>query len=386
MMGLILLAGCATVPERNPLPGDLVEEARIPGIPEARDWADDKPRHTDAWFDKSKQQIREELPDIIGVAHNYLAISGGGPRGAYTAGLLNGWTEAGDRPEFTIVTGVSTGALIAPFAFLGSEYDPVMKQMYTTMTSDDIYRKRSILHVVTGDSAVDTTPLRNKIASYVDEEVVAAIAEQNARGRRLYVVTTNIDAGRPVAWDLGKIASSDSPEAVQLIQDILLASASIPGAFPPVMFEVEADGQQYDEMHVDGGATSVVHLYPLALDWERLLDRLDAKGKPNVYLVRNGLLDEEYSTVERDALSITARTVSILMGSVVYGDIYRIYLATQRDGLNFFMAHIPETFDQQPTEAFDAVYMTELFNLGYNQAREGYDWQTTPPGFDVSEP
>jgi predicted patatin/cPLA2 family phospholipase len=380
-----VVSGCSGVPERNPLPGSLSEQAQIPDIPRARYWADAVPPETDEWFTLTKKELRVLYPASFGQPHNYLAISGGGPNGAYAAGMLNGWTDAGDRPTFTIVTGVSAGALIAPFAFLGPDYDHVIKEVFTGYSTTDIVTPRGNLKTLLGDAATDSTPLREKLAKYVDEKVMLAIAEEYRKGRVLDIVTTNLDAGRPVVWNIGLIASSGSPDALQLIHDIMLASASIPAAFPPVMFEVEANGEYYDELHVDGGATSVLYLYPIGIDFEKLADHMDVKGTPNVYVIRNGKLQKRWKTVDRSTIPIAMRSLDSLMSSVVLGDIYRIYLSTRRDGLNYNLAFIPETFTEEASEPFDREYMTSLFNLGYEQARNGYEWSRTPPGYDTRE-
>ena len=311
--------------------------------------------------------------------------SGGGQRGAFGAGLLCGWSVTGKRPQFTMVTGVSTGALIAPFAFLGPQYDPVIKEIYTSYSTRDLVEKRSLLKSLLGDAAADTSPLQEKIAKYVDEDVMAAIAAEYAKGRVLDLVTTNLDAARPVAWNIGRIASNGTPEALQLIRDIMLASASIPAAFPPVMFDVEANGQLYDELHVDGGATSVMYLYPIGLDWGRLIEQLEVKGKPNVYILRNGRWRKQWSSVDRSTIPVAIRTIDSLMGSAVLGDSYRIYLATQRDGIQYNLAYIPESFNEEASESFDKEYMTKLFNLGYQMAIDGYQWNAVPPGYDTSD-
>ena len=380
-----MAAGCSSVPERNPLPESVSEQAQIPDIPRARYWADAVPPETEEWFTLTKKELKALFPASFGQPHNYLAISGGGQNGAYAAGILNGWTEAGNRPRFTIVTGVSAGALIAPFAFLGPDYDHVIKEVFTGYSTEDIVTPRGKLKTLLGDAATDSTPLRQKLARYVDEKVMLAIAEEYRKGRVLDIVTTNLDAGRPVAWNIGLIASSGSPDALQLIRDIMLASASIPAAFPPVMFEVEVDGEYYDELHVDGGATSVVHLYPIGLDFQKLAEHMDVKGTPNVYVIRNGKLRKKWTTVERSTIPIAMRSLDSLMGSVVLGDMYRIYLATQRDGLNYHLAYIPESFTEEATEAFDREFMTRLFNLGYERAKNGYEWSRTPPGYDTRE-
>ncbi len=185
---------------------------------------------------------------------NFLAISGGGENGAYGAGLLCGWTEAGTRPEFKLVTGISTGALTAPFAFLGPAYDQQLKDVYTTITAKDVLEERGIFAAIWNDAMADNAPLQNLVAKYVDADLLAAIAAEHRKGRNLLVGTTNLDARRGVVWDIGKIAEYGTPEALELVRKILIASAAIPGAFPPMMFDVEANGTKYQEMHVDGGA------------------------------------------------------------------------------------------------------------------------------------
>lgn len=381
---IIIVTGCTGLPERNPLPEALSDTAVIPGIDDARYWADEPPPETENWFKLTREELKTRYPASYGKVHNYLAISGGGQRGAFGAGLLCGWTEAGTRPEFTIVTGVSTGALIAPFAFLGPEYDHVIKEIYTTYSTQDIVEPRSSLKTLFGDAATDSTPLREKLVKYIDEEVMAAIAAEYKKGRVLDIVTTNLDAARPVAWNIGRIASSGSPDALQLIRDVMLASASIPAAFPPVMFEVEAGGKRYDELHVDGGATSVMYLYPIGLDWGKLSEKLEVKGKPNVYILRNGVWRKHWVSVDRSTIPIALRSMDSLMGSAVLGDAYRIYLATQRDGINYNLAYIPESFNEESSEPFDKEYMTKLFNLGKQMAIDGYQWKTIPPGYDTS--
>ena len=212
---------------------------------------------------------------------------------------------------------------------------------------------------------------------------MAAIAAEYKKGRVLDIVTTNLDAARPVAWNIGRIAASGSPDALQLIRDVMLASASIPAAFPPVMFDVEANGQRYDELHVDGGATSVLYLYPIGLDWERLTRRLEVKGQPKVYILRNGVWRKNWESVERSTIPIALRSMDSLMGSAVLGDAYRIYLATQRDGIQYNLAYIPESFNEESSEPFDKDYMTRLFNLGFQMAKDGYTWHAVPPGYDA---
>lgn len=381
----ICLGGCANIPERSPLPLELANVAQIPGIEYARQWADESPQIVENWMDWSPEAIKQAFPAAYGTKHDYLALSGGGSNGAFGAGLLTGWTVAGDRPEFLIVTGVSTGALIAPFAFLGPDYDDELRAVYTEIDTEDILEFRRPIAALSGDSIATADPLRHLVSTYVNSDMIARIADEHARGRRLMVVTTNIDASRPVAWNIGEIAASDSPDKVTLIHDVLIASASIPVAFPPVMFEVEADGQRYDEMHVDGGVESQVYLYPLGLDLRKLTERLDVMSSPNVYIIRNGYLKDKPEIIERDILSIGIRAIDTMMSNLVTADLYRIFIQSKRDGLEFHLTYLPDSFEMQSDEIIDREYMNGLFELGYEMAVKGLDWQRAPPGYDTSQ-
>jgi len=313
--------------------------------------------------------------------HNYLAISGGGSNGAFGAGLLVGWTATGTRPEFTMVTGISTGALTAPFAFLGPDYDDELKTVYTTTSTKDIAEKRNIISALLTDSMADTKPLKALIAKYINSDVIDAIAREHKRGRRLVIGTVNLDAGRSVIWNIGVIAVSNHPHKMELIHDILRASAAIPVMFPPVVISVEIDGKRYDEMHVDGGTGSQVFVYPAAVDWREITQKLKVQGDPRVYVIRNSFLEPDYHGIKRKVIPIASRTINALVRTQGIGDLYQIYSLCERDGNDFNLAYIPSDFTEEPTEGFDPVYMGKLFELGYQMAREGYPWKKYPPGF-----
>ena len=378
---IFLVSGCSTIPVRNPLPGKFGDITQIPGIPRAKFWGDDTPSFYTAIVGQSREKLLQQFPGVFGQEHTYLALSGGGANGAFGAGLLVGWSAAGTRPEFTMVTGVSTGALMAPFAFLGSTYDNQIKEMYTTYSTKDLIIKRNIINTLAGSSAADTAPLKKMLAKYIDHEIMEAIAAEYKKGRRLWIGTTNIDAKRPVIWNVGLIASNGQPGALELIHKIMLASASIPAIFPPVLFQVEANGMRYDEMHVDGGTASQVFLYPTALDWKHVIQKFEVKGTAKVYVIRNSFLKPDWETVYPKILPIANVSISSLIRTQGIGDMYRIYLDCQRDGLDYNLAYIPRTFDLKPKEEFDPVYMGELFDLGYQMARNSYPWDKGPPGF-----
>jgi predicted patatin/cPLA2 family phospholipase len=383
---LALTAGCASTPERAPLPPEYTLTAAIPGVPEARFWGDEWPTYSEQRLNSfTDADFQREFSGVYKKPHNYLAISGGGANGAFGAGLLLGWTDRGDRPEFSMVTGVSTGALTAPFAFLGPDYDDELKTVYTTTTTSDIVKKRNFIEAALGDSVADTTPLRDLIASYIDDDMIAAIAREHRKGRRLFIGTVNLDAGRSVIWNLGAIANSDYPEKAELIREVLRASAAIPVAFPPVIITVEADGQQFDELHVDGGTGSQVFVYPAEADWREITQKLKAQGTPQVYVIRNAFLDPDYRGIKRNVLPIASRTIDSLIRTQGIGDLYQIFTLCKRDGNEFNLAYIPPEFTEEPAEGFDPVYMGKLFELGYEMAIGGYPWQKVPPGFITTQ-
>jgi predicted acylesterase/phospholipase RssA len=378
------LAGCSS-PSRGPaVPVALIDEARIPGIPDARIFLEgDNERlmaHLREVIARKRAALGLSADDQIPDAH-MLALSGGGSDGAFGAGILCAWTDSGTRPEFRVVTGVSTGALIAPFAFLGSEYDEVLRHFYTTMTDRDIFTPRGKLAGLTGDAMTDTGPLRERIAETFTQKELDGIARGYESGRLLFVATTNMDSGRPVIWDLGAIAASGHPSALELTRSILLASASIPVVFPPVMFDVEAGGQRYQELHSDGGAASQVFIYPAEFNLAEVSKELGLKVNRSIYVIRNSKLDPPPKEIKRRTMALAGRAVDSLIRTQGVGDIYRMYLESIRDGLRFHLAYIPEEFPNTPASAFDPVYMTALFQHGYDRMKSGTLWEFAPRGF-----
>jgi predicted acylesterase/phospholipase RssA len=316
---------------------------------------------------------------------NFLAISGGGENGAYGAGLLVGWTQAGTRPQFKAVTGISTGALTAPFAFLGPAYDAKLQEVYTRTAPKDVLTQRGYITAFLQDAMADNAPLRRTVARFVDQAMLNDIAAEYAKGRVLLVATTNLDARRPVIWNVTKLAASGHPRALELIRDVLVASAAIPGAFPPVMIDVEANGKSYQEMHVDGGASAQVFVYPPSLNVRELSRERGITRERHLYVLRNARLDPEWAEVERWTFSIMGRAITSLIQTQGVGDLYRIYLTSQRDGLDFNLAYIPPSFDVPLNEPFEPAYMQALFQLGYDRALAGYSWTREPPGFTAPE-
>ena len=375
----LLVQGCAALPERNPLPEESYAESLVLGLPHLRFWADEpSPAYADM-VDPTLEEIRARFPGWVEQELHFLAISGGGENGAFAAGLLNGWTASGTRPKFNAVTGISAGALVAPFAYLGPDYDHVLEQFFTQYSTEDLIRSRHPLRAIWAGAGFDTAPLRTLLAEYLDESVMQAIAAEYQLGRLLYIGTTNLDAGRHVSWDIGAIASSGKPGALDLILDVMLASASIPVAFPPVLIEVEANGKTYDEIHVDGGATRQAFLFNFSTKKDAF-QRMNIVGKGQAYVIRNSKLESTWEPVNRKLLSIAERSASSMIRTQGIGDLYREYLGAQKYDFDFNLAYIPGDFKADNHELFDREYMRQLYQLGYKLAASGYRWKKTPPG------
>ncbi|MBK6806105.1 MAG: patatin-like phospholipase family protein [Betaproteobacteria bacterium] len=386
----LALAGCGTLP-RNAVPAEFVGEARIAGFPDVRAWAGRRSEAMERDLAQSfAQESRGDFPvgpdGTIHYAH--LALSGGGANGAFGAGFLNGWTKTGRRPVFKIVTGVSTGALMAPFAFLGTAYDDALREFYTTTDTRSIFRRLSILpQLIAGEALADTGPLQALIAQHVDEAFLRNVADAHRRGRRLYVGTADLDAQRFIVWNMGLIAASGRPEAVELFRKVLLASASIPVAFPPVFFDVEAGGGRYDEMHVDGSVGTRVFYTAGVFSFGRA--RAEAGGGPgqeDLFIIHNGQLQPVASPTRRSLRSIAMRVFDSSGKAAVVGDLFRIYAITSRERTGYHWTTIPEGVELVGDEVFDPVRMRALYDLGVRGALAGPEWSTKPPGVTAASP
>lgn len=310
-----------------------------------------------------------------------LAISGGGADGAFGVGVLRGWTETGTRPEFVTVTGVSTGALTAPFAFLGPEYDDTLATLYGGLAPDSYFEMRSIFSILPNVSVTSSAPLFELIIEYADEEMLRNVAREHKRGRRLFVQTTNLDAQRAVVWDLGAIASSGAPNALDVFRKALLASASIPIAFPPVIFEVEVDGKRYDEMHVDGGViaqSTTLASWQYNIAKERASRGASTGAPDKLYLIRNGRLDPDPKALDYSMLDIAGQAVSTMIKVSGFTDVIVAYETAKFLGADFLVTWMGQDFTQKSPEPFDANYMKALQQYCYDLMVSGQVWETKP--------
>jgi predicted acylesterase/phospholipase RssA len=375
------------------VPAERTSDAVVLGDAAVRTWEREP---SPAFIEEVLRAIRTEV-DLLRVAGHQgrlppahmLAISGGGSYGAYGAGLLCGWTEHGDRPTFTVVTGISTGALTAPFAFLGPAYDDKLQKVYTTVSTSDVIAWRGIAAALFNDSAFDTTPLRRLIERLMDDQALRDIAAEYEKGRLLLVGTCDLDSFRSVIWNMGLIARhhvQGHPRAMRLFHDVLMASASIPAAFPPVMIDVELDGKTHQEMHVDGGTKNQVFLYPASFSPIAQASRWRVERDRVAFIIRNGRQQLAWEEVSRRTPRVARRSVSALIHAQGIGDLFRIYLVTQRDQVDFNLAIMPDSFTYTTDDHFDPVFMSKLFEVGFQAANQagGYPWYKVPPGW-VSE-
>src|SRR5215472_10246388 len=360
------------LPQRVPFTAADVAVAVVPGMPDARFWAD------------SETDFEKALPTQRGP---WLILSTGGADGAFGAGLLNGLSAAGKRPDYAVVTGVSTGALMAPFVFAGSRYDAALAAVYTQTSAADIFEVGG-----TGESFLDTWPLRDLITKQITPALLADIAAAHRAGRRLFIVTTNLDAGRSVVWNMGAIAvhfiakgtghaGPGADAAIKLFRDILLASGTVPGAFPPVLIDVEGNGKRFAEMHVDGGVGGQFFVTPPALMQSTSNFKIPAEA---LYIIVNSGLQPEFQVVERSTPAILAQTVSTAIKADLRVLLDRAYMAAKNSGIGFNVATIPPSFNAPSRGAFDPDYMKALFNVGYDQGKSPNPFAAEPPAFPGS--
>jgi predicted acylesterase/phospholipase RssA len=305
-----------------------------------------------------------------------LALSGGGADGAFGAGALVGLARSGMRPRFSVVTGVSAGALIAPYAFLGAEWDEQLTDAYTGGRAEHLLQPLG-LGVIFGSSAYRGSPLEDLVDHYLTDPLMQAIAREAASGRLLLAATTNVDTGETVIWDLGSIAMHGGVRAKELFRDVLVASASVPGIFPPVIIRVQEHGTTYEEAHVDGTAT-VPFLVPSAFAHPPA-DQSHSTSPTAVYVIVDGRLSEEPLSVRLRFRSIVSRSISTGLTHMLRTTLELTATTTQLSGGGFEYSAIPVAYPNLAPFDFRASTMRPLFDYGYECARAGRLWITTQP-------
>jgi len=369
LIGVALMAtlpACTMTP-RIPFTAQEQALAEIPGIPDARFWPDADAASTIA------ARYAHEVQGPI----RYLALSGGGGDGAFGAGVLRGWSETGTRPQFTLVSGVSTGALIAPFAFLGSAYDGVLKDMYTGGYGITLVDNPDPVSTLFGDGVFDSDRLLRLARQFVTRDVIAAVAAEHRKGRRLLIQTTNLDAQRPVVWNMGAIAASGVPGSDELFRRVMVASASIPGIFTPTMIPVTGGGRSFREMHVDGGVVSNVFILPAQMLYAQ--PRVSVKQGGSIYILNNGKLDPSFEVVQKSIPDIVGRSLSTMVASGSRTTLSATYNFARKNGLTFHLTAIPPEVDNSGTMAFDTDELRKLYAFGLEYGRSGHAWSSEPP-------
>ena len=359
----LALAACTSLP-RTPYTAADAGASRVLDIDGLRRYADEP-----------ITEFSFEQDEATG-SRTYLALSGGGADGAYGVGVLNGWTAARKRPTFSVVSGVSTGGLIAPFAFLGPQYDDTLRELYTSGVAETLLNDPSIIRVLFGSGLFGNTRLRELVARYVGPEIMAQVAREHAKGRRLLVVTTDLDTQRTAIWDMGKIAAVGTPEALKLFRDVMAASASIPLVFPPILIEAEGQGHRFQEMHVDGGVTAPVLTLPEALLFQ---GRLPGNARMDIYILVNKKIERNFELVANSTIDVASRSLSAITQSQTRSIIFSTYEFAQRNHLGFHLADSERDYPAPPSEGFDTSYMRALYQYGYEKAAGGRAWTARMP-------
>lgn len=328
------------------------EAAVVPGFPDIR------------FLASSEQDFLRALPPA-GDTAPWLALSAGGADGAFSAGLLGGWSAGGTRPNFAVVTGVSAGALVAPFAFLGSRYDDQLRTILTTITDADLFEDAR-----TPTSLLDTWPFLNLLEKQITPQLVADVAAEHRRGRRLFVVTTNLDAARTTVWNMGAIAARGDDAAVKLFRDVLLASASLPGIFSPVFIDVEAHGHHFKEMHADGGIGGPFFIGPES--WLTGASRAQLPAR-QIYVIVNEKLMPDFEVTPSTTLGALGRAFSTAVRTGTRVEIADAAAASKRNAIDFKLAFIPDSFNHPSHGLFDPDYVKALYDFGYRQAQGAFE-------------
>ncbi len=368
-----LLVACVSAPERNvSMDSQFIQPLGVEGL---RVWDGVSTNITD--YDPKSGFVEMAKAKPEGEPINYLALSGGGVDGAFSAGVLKAWSESGDRPKFDVVTGVSTGALVSVFAYLGEDYDDELKKHYTATPLKEMFRLNSIFSMFSQRALLDTQGFEGKVRDAITDEMMQKLADERSQGRVLLVGTTNLDNEKMAIWDIGKIAQVGTDDARTLIQEVIIASSTIPGAFPAKLITIDDGVHSYDEMHVDGGVSRQVFLVP---QWARH-DIPNVGREQNIYVIRNSRLKPTYQPVPYEFADISSRSLSALIRNQGVGDVEFLYNFSQEHEFNFKLAYIDSDFEGNKAQSEEA-YMQDLYEHGYQLKLEQQLWTEVPPSVE----
>ena len=350
------MAGCSSLyTKRVDIPSALISSGAIQTTAPLRYWGDDPD------FAAGHTKIKPGPDGQV----DFLTLSGGGINGAYGAGYLVGWTQKGTRPEFEVVTGISVGAIMAPLAFLGSAQDGRLHQVYSALSDATNPRVNFISALFGAPAVLDNAPVRAAIQQAMDQQILDQIGAAHREGRRLYIGTTNLDAQRPVIWDIGAIANSGAPNRLELVRDIILASAAVPTIFQPVLLEVSVNGQRYSEMHVDGGITGQVLLMPGG--WGKMIGQRSAR----LYVIFNGVVDASPATVQPSSVGLAERTLPTLLKYLGRANLAELANTARASGVLYRMTAIPGAFPESSNLFGSPEWLASLFQYGIDSGRAG---------------
>ncbi|SBO12607.1 Patatin-like phospholipase [Vibrio mediterranei] len=393
-----LIAGCSSSPhdstirvnESNYLQaqiGPRDETVSIVNEP-YRIWGDQVPKNLktlkEDYYDKGNLDLLKNAPGapkVIGDRFNVLVLSGGGPRGAYGAGVINGLKDKGELPEFSLITGVSAGALIAPFVFVGGDKYDELKTVMLGLNDDMMLGGTSIFKILFGDAFSEGDNFYKMVQKTFDDEFIEEIAKAHRSGKRMLIGTNHFDSGRQMIWNVGRIATSDLPNRNDIIHQVLAASSSIPGVFPPQFIPVEYNGQSLEEMHVDGGLSSQLFFDPVGFDFTKVTKALGYEKPPHIYIIRNGRLRTEFKFIEDDTVSLAARSVDNLILAQTRGDVFREMYISKKIGAKLFLTYVDESYTQKPQDGkfFDPDFLKALYDYGYKKATNEKVWVNEIP-------
>lgn len=377
---LVTLAGCSTVPEHHGVPESLAMQVKPIGVDNTRTWGNDTRvsyEFLETFIDN--YMSRKTHSDSLEI----LALSGGGANGAFGAGILSAWTEKGTRPEFDLVTGVSTGAILAVFAFLGTEYDYHIVDFYTNSSDDDLFKAKDFLAAFRSMSMLNVSPYEKLVRDTIDTELLSVVAEGYRHGRLLLIGTTHLESQRLSVWNMGAIAAQNTAASEKLFEDIILASTAIPGAMPAVQIEVEHGDTSYQELHVDGGVARQVFLLPDTVSASSLEKGVLAK-KRQLYVIRNGEFSPSWQEVTPSLVAISSRSLNTIIKYQGRSDVMRIYNQANQANIEFNFAHIDNDFKEvnETKEQFNPEHMQKLFQYGFEKMSQDALWVDRPPEFD----
>ncbi|AJR08430.1 patatin-like phospholipase family protein [Photobacterium gaetbulicola] len=392
------LIGCTSDLQRNPAPAHLNMDYGLFNSKTLRHWGDTPFSIEQYVFDEKLRSNTFDKNIIVDEAGNfraqhYLTISGGGANGAYGAGLLNGLSASGKRPEYRMVTGISTGAIIGLYAFLGEEYDHKLRDFYTQLSDQDLYQTRYVWEIFSSSSLLNTARFEKLVREEIDRDLLDKVKEEYLRGRTFLVKTTNLDAQRPVIWNMGEIAMHDTKEAERLFQSVIIASASIPGIFEPVLIPMHINGVQYDELHVDGGVIAQAFFIPENMDVEEFAsieDRyftklgidLPEERESHIWMINNSRIGAIWEPTQPSLTNITGRSISTMIKYQGRSNLTNIYQQSQLIGASFNFSYIDHRIPDAPSEApFSKQYMQYMYCYGYAQGLSDNHWKSDLPNY-----